>query len=735
MTTRTILLTFAATVAPLYAQQPAAPAPQPAAQVFTALATPAAPAAAATPEQRAAVFSALALLPQDISDFTVLTQVGSNLKKLAGSGKCPELTPEDLPAELLALDNIALASTPATPATYALLQHALVSFFSVGSTLQLADGWAAEARGELRDAIIEGLILRADAAASVPEGSADSAHLPTGYGIITCEPGKEAMLSLCREQMLTDLRDSGRPGISPAEGAEGFTGVRVNVAEAFKGELEAATANMAPPRREMLLAELAKRPVYLLTRLQGNALAVALCEDPQSPRLAPSPADSLLATDKVAACDATLGKGMIACSVTSPALVNMANAVNAQPTLNLAAGLGAAFTQLGAQEPANKPAYDRAAAAMGFLSAEMQKLIRPVTHPSTLQMWCDGDLHLVLTGDAQDCSYRPGTLRLAAVADAPATSFYSEMTPMETGITPPDSKALLDAAFNVAEGFALTLAEEKRGQAEAAVQMARAFMPELQSLAAAGCTIGSGLDGQVAFVLDSVHAPLPSISGAAGLDAETPRFALFAGVKDRSKLAQGWEGILASAGQAAGKLGMAPEVVRMLPIRSHTVENAASYSLALPFFTENASPSLAITDTGLAIGSSANLTTRLALSATGSTPFTGAVFALKFKPLARTLRSLATALDHDAEEAKPAAESDVRLEKEKNSVCIATVGTPEGPARILLSTSLDEVEDEADGLSMAASIAERAATIAEGVYGTATTENGLQTLHVQVKMK
>ncbi len=731
MTTRTILLTLAASVAPLYAQQPASPA----AELFTAMAAPASPAAAATAEQRAQVFNALALLPQDIASFAVLTNVSGNLQALAESRAFPEFDAGDIPAELRALDNMALAGATATPATYALLEHALVSLNSVGSSVALAEDWAGSAREGLGDAIIEELLLRADASAALPEGATEGVRIPVSYAIITSAPGEEAVLQEAAELLLSGLHDDCRPGVSGVDNANGFSGIRVELTETFRSELEDATKDMAPRRKAELLEELAKHPLYILVRRQGNALILALCEDPQELKLAATPSDSLLATDKLAACDANLGKRMLAAARVSPELASISNKVNAQPTFSLASGVSAVFSRLAEQEPANKEAYGKAAAAVTFLSAELQKLTRPVTQPTTVQLWSDSNLHLTATSDALGCSYEPGKLRLAAMAAAPKTSLYAESTPMKLGLTPPDGQALLDAAFALAEGVALTLNGEEQAQSAAAITMGKAFLPELQCMAAASSTICSGLDGQVAFIMDSAMATLPAVGGAQpGTQAEAPRFALYAGVTDRSKLGSGWESLLACAGQAAQKLGVPAELVSMLPISSRQEGAAMSYSLSLPFFTQDAVPGVAVTDSGLTLGSSVNLTTQVANSATGTTPFAGAAFALRFEPLSKTLRSLATALDHDAQEAEPASNCDVRLEKENGRPAAVIPGT-NGPTSIFLCSRTADREDAAEQLSTAAAIFEFASTIADGLYGTATTENGLHTLHVEIKLK
>ncbi len=733
MTTRTILLTLALSVAPLYAQQP----PPPAAEVFPALVAPLPQETTATPEQRAAVFNSLALLSPEVSDFAVLTRVGDNLLHLAESGKLPEFDAGDLPAELLALDNITLATTPATPATYALLRHALVSLGTVGSSLELAEEWASDARSELSDAIIESLILHADTTSALPEDTAGGTHLPASYIILTTKPGEEALLQECKAHLLSGLQEEGHPGVTPINEENGFSGIRLNVVETYREELEEATQNMAPRRKAQLLDELARHPLCILTRRQGNALIVALCENPQELKLAGTPAESLLSTDKLAACDAHLAQGMIAAACISPELAAIGNAANSQPSIQLVNGISSVFTRLAEQEPANAQAYSKAAAALSFMGSELQKLTRPITRPTFMQLWCDGNLHLTATGDAQGCSYRAGRLSLTSMADAPMTSFYAESTPMELGITPPSSGELLEAAFSAAEGFALTLADEDRAQAEAVLTTAKAFTPEMRSLAAAASTTAEGLDGHVALVVDATHGMLPPISESTPeqTEANIPRFSLYAGVKDRSKLAQGWEALLAAAGQVAAKFGAPPEIVGLLPISSQTVGGIVNYSLALPISTAETIPSLAVSDTGMAFGTSSQLNLKVMESATGTLPFEGCAFALKFAPLAKTLRSLATAIDPNPEEAEPVATSKVRLENHNDTLTVALIGGEDGPTSTFVAAQRSQVQETADQLSTAAAIFEHAAAIADGVYGTSTIKDGQYNLHLEVKMK
>ncbi len=749
MNTRITLMLMAATVAPLCAQQPATP-PAHAAQPFTALAAPAT-AAPATPEQRAAVFGSLALLPQDISDFLVLPNIGGNLLRLAESGRIPTLPADEAPAELMAIDNLAIATTPATPGTYALLEKALSTLYFMGMGADIIGDWEASARDGLAELIhkeMEQALLRDMGVTR--EGGLDlgdqPTHIPASYAILTVKPGQEAMLEQWHAAILANLQGSEEEFISAVNDVNGFSGVRLDLAKLREMTQEAETEpDLNDPEQlaeEALKNELGKHTLCVLTRLQGNALILAVCEDPQELKLAATPAESLLATDKVACCDANLDKGMIGASLASPALSELYKTCSSGAMLKLAPVATAIFTKLAEADAANKPAYEQAAAAATFLGNELRNLNPAITRPTTTQVWFDGKLHIRSTADAQGASYLPGTLRLATMAEAPATALYMESTPVKLATPLPDIKVLMEAALDVAHGVSLTLHETEKTQAAGGIATVQAFMPELQSLAAASATIGSGLDGQFAFVLDSAHGPMPAFAGAEqGAQADVPRLALYAGVSDRSKLGEGWEGIITTAGQVAAKLGGDPAAVSMLPIVPSQQGAVTSYSVALPFFTPDCVPNLSLTDKGLALGSSSLLNAQLVESATGTTPFEGCAISFRFAPLGRSLRSLSTALDPKPEEAKPVAEFPDEnckdCEQSDELICEDCMKqlVEQAQAEAAAEAARTPQEKAADDLADAAEFFENAATIVEGIRATSTVEDGQHILNIEVNFK
>ncbi len=727
---RSLLLITAASAAPLLAQQPRLP--EPAVQVFSALAAPTA-AAQASAEERAAVFSALALLPQDVSSAYVLCDVGGNIQRLAKHSILLDLRTDEVPAELLAIDNIAFAASAASPATCAFLAALMDKIRTRDAVESMAGAWKNEARAELADTIVQALTEGAMAAAGQLSMSEQALGMPVGYAVVTTKPGAEQALQALYAIALAHLEQAQQPWISRVENENGFCGIRLDLGKKHEQNLAEGIV-VDSPEEQVFAAEMARHKVCILLRIQGNALILAVCEDPQQVQLADTPAQSVLATELMADCDSRLNKGLVMAAHLSPEMEALSQ--GSANISHLAEGMRAVFRKLAEVDAAHKESYDKAGAAVEPLSHALQALSSASSHPTDVQVWSDGNLHLAATADARGSSYRPGVLRLAALADAPKTAFYAECTPVQRGFSLPGKAALPAAALALAEGVALTLHENRGKQLREGLAAAATIKPELKGIASAALAIGRGLDGQLALVLDSAHGPLPPIAEAPHApEADIPRLALYAGVSNRSQLLSGWESMKAATRAAAAKLGHNTGAFGMLPLVPTHEGQTTRYQLALPIFTMDTAPSLALSDTGLAVGSSANLTRQMLTSATGTIDFAGAVFAFRLTPLARSLRSLATALDTTPEEAEPAADSKVRLEHGDKGIPSEVLNSEEGPVVAHVSTRLAGQQRLADRLSHAAAILEQASAVARSVYGTSTVEGDKHRIRIDVQLK
>ncbi len=641
-------------------------------------------------EKRAAVFSALALLPANISDFTAVADIGGNMLRLAESGVLPEFTREDLDEKLLALDSAALAATAANPATYALMVKVLknVTACSLTTLSELHGGLDTEAGEAFRESVrteaLKAMGITRGADGLMGDADWKNARIPASYAVITAKPGKEAVLDELYSKLLADLQECDKEGESPVNDVNGFSGIRIDLSKA------PATGDTDEELQAFIRSQLVGRNAYVLARRQGNALILALCEDPQDIRLATSPADSVLATDLLNPCDANLSKGMIAAVHISKELEEVSRANGIDSILALAPTISKAFASLSEQDAANAATFTKAARGMEFLGKQLGQISRPGAHPMDMQLWCDEGLHCVATADAQGGRYLPGKLRHAAVGNAPSTIFYAESTPSEMDITIAPAEEWLDALQAVAEGFALTLPAEGQREILPTVAMAQMFRPEALALCKALSTINDGLKGDGAIIVDSTPAALPSFfNSTSSATAEMPRLSLYYGVSDRSKLAQGWDAILDTAGQLATKLGSDPTIINMLPIVPTPVGKAMSYKIALPFFTPDFVPNLVVSDEALAIGTSDKLNARLVESATGNSDFAGCVFSFKPAALSKCLMSLAQATQSR--------------------------------------------QGEPSDLLVPAAASKMAADVVEEIRGTSTIENGVHTFRIDVK--
>ncbi len=618
---------MATTVAPLYAQDQPATAP-----TGTAVETP----TATVSNQSAAKLGALALLPKDAANFLVLPDVGGNLARMGGG--C------GIPAELQAIDVIALADTAASGSSLA----ATAKFLSFICGTELAshffDDWAKgaseAARGVLKQAQ-DPRFLDQKLIAAIKD-FVPSVKVTPQYVVVTCKPGSENVLEGAYKHAVERLAEEASLPDDPLDKVEvnGFTGVRLDLAKALKdeeGEVNAA-----------LRETLDGRGLYVMLRLQGNALVGVLCENPEEISLAATPADSLQASDAVAEAAPALEKNLLALLRVSPELQAVSNAsTSAKTAQELASAISGIFDQLAEKDAAHQPAYAKASAGVKALAAQYAALLPDISQPATLQIWSDENLHAVFTCDAMGVSYKTAPLKHAALADAPDTCLYVESTPLDLGATQlPSCKVALSAALDVAKGMAETFDGPGREGALFSLQGVERFLPELNSLASATGTIASGLDGSWTVLMDSVPGPLP-FGGDAKATVNIPRLSIAAGVADRSKLGDGWNALVKTAGQVIGKLGGDPACVGMLPIVPANAGAATTYKVALPFFTPDFVPSLAVSDSTLAIGTSDKLNAQLATTATGSATFAGTVCTIRFEPLAKCLGSLADAMEPD----------------------------------------------------------------------------------------
>lgn len=238
-------------------------------------------------------------------------------------------------------------------------------------------------------------------------------------------------------------------------------------------------------------ADLAKREAYMLFAIQGNKLLVSVCTDPAKEiKIAKTPQESILATDKVAFADARLDK--------NPDILFFIDK-------SFSDALPAVLNRLDlSQGTLNQIKLMQAAPISGL-------------------MWQDKGIHLELAY-GQDKSFDPArTLKLASMADQPSTILYTE-------------------SINTKEAINASLAEIGNTIQELAKSM---DIPAINSFWHGIETSAGGLDGDSALIIDNQgRLPAELMPGSDIEKLEVPRMAAYFGISNKATITAGWEEIL-----------------------------------------------------------------------------------------------------------------------------------------------------------------------------------------------
>ena len=647
MNMRTTFMLMAATVvAPPCAQQPT----ESAADVFRGLAAPQTAAAPSTADQRAAAFPMLKTIPADVDAFCAFTHLGEHLARIQRSGRLEELTgsPVEIPEAFLNLEGFSLALGKGSSASLEAVSPLLTFLSSASQTESVSWLWAKMAKSSLSE-----IIYSTSRDTLARQGREAEAQMPEVlvhpiYAVVSFRP-TETMVKDWGNSLISMLQgfagqgEEGEPG--SAEGREvesveinGMSGIRV------KGSALVSQEPSGEPS-DALRKNIAERTFYVLMKVDATSITTVICERPEEIRLAATPKESILASDLMAPTDAH--PGLISVGYANPEFVRWNSSFSMDSYVDTAECFRSVFEKLGEAEPASQEAFRKAAAAITFALGSWEKMSQLTPgKPTFMQCWAEADAIEAesITPMVQGVSYGPTRLRLASMADAPDTIFYAEGGGVQRKEPLPSLMECLNGALDVVHGTLLTLPEEAQDEYSSSWQMAMSFLPECRGLASALQVIGSGLTGSGAVVVDAGGSLPASLGGIPGNKIAIPRLSFCADVSDRARLQEGWRQILSVAGNIATKLGQDPAVVGMLPIMPANAGNAVSYSVALPFFTEDMVPNATVSDTSLALGTSSKLNERVVNSATGNMDFVGAVFSFNPAPLASTLRGIADSL-------------------------------------------------------------------------------------------
>lgn len=742
MNMRTTLMLMAATVAPLYAQQSTAPV----AQVYTDMATPATT-ATATPTQRAAAYPALALIPTDVESVVTINDLAGIVNSAA------QLGGEQAPAELMVLDSLAIATGKGTADAIKAAIPMLACKTGIDGKMEPLPqiDWGHYAKAPMA-AIISQLAdnyVKATKEAALKNIS--DTKLPPIYVVLTGKPQSEATLAeyypMILEALTSDIEPDSKEELRTPVDVNGFSGIKLDIRGEsfidpdyeFDDEKDTYVLKELSEEQKILSAAIDKRSdVYVVLRQQGNAIIGVIAENPDDIKLPATAEESILNTPGVQAADANLDKSPVMLSYTAPAMLQNIAEIQYTPHVQIAQLVADTFTAMAAAATdAEKATFEAAAGSVNMLLTAAKSLLIPTGNvPDLCQIWKgENSIELQYTGNSQGISYAPGKLSLTAQADKPDTIFYAEQTPATIAAIPTCTD-IIDAVVNAYNGYCASIKDEYKVGLEEQ-EAALAFLPECKELCNIFGSIGSGLGNSSAIVIDSAGSMPAILGGAPGNTTKIPRISFYSGVTDRTKLSDGWQSLLNFAAGVATKLGSDPTVVQMLPIVPTPVGNATSYSVALPWFTPDMVPNLTVSDTALAAGSSSVYNAELVTSATGNMDFAGAVFSLKFEPLAKTIRGIANELNAAAKAAAEPLRLGVEGEAEEEEIETddEEYYSEEEEEFIAESDEEPSLQDSHDEIETAAQVLETIATVIDRVDGTITTTGDSQTIRVRVNLK
>lgn len=374
---------------------------------------PAAPAAVTAPaadsllQQRAAAHPALAAIPADAEFVLSIDNIGTAAEGLAKLGL---LDASDV--ELARQPKgISLALSPQFVSQFADLIPLYADFNAM--SIQLAKDISAESDTEELESQVEAIQSQITGKLAAAVKKIDK--VGPVYAVLSMDSQYNADLAASYDQVLQEFK-----------GSESVEYVEINGLKGFK-----LTAQIPDSDEELkeLAAALNGRSIYILSKLVGDTLVIGLAENPEDIRPAATPAESILATDKLAKGDKALGQRSYLSCYSGANLVNTLMKMNKiGPTLD---GLWQAIqaTYLKRLKPETAAACAR---GVEMVMTELKKLDKSqaAKHPAFSHLWQDDSaIHFELEEDACGYSYEPAK-SLGSGLDTKDAPFYLEASPM-----------------------------------------------------------------------------------------------------------------------------------------------------------------------------------------------------------------------------------------------------------------------------------------------------------------
>lgn len=591
-------------------------------------------------QQDADIRSSLAMLPQDTEAYMALGNLPA-YAKLAGM-------PEEALGEASVVESAALGFGAGSAE---MLRKALPLYRVLAmsdSLSQLASDWADAAQAQAAAAIKNQERQQTQEGNDQMIAAVASWRTAPVYAVVTVREEGRGMLSAMQQELLKALTEA--DGAEAVEQGE-WKGARFRI-PAEEVQRSSEEMELTALQKMKLEGALSKLSLEVLVTVRDRSLVVALCSEPSDLRLASTPSDSVLGTDKAAFLKQQ--HNPLAGSYLPADLINAGRELNLQTMKGLAGFATGVFKTLGAESADPDAAkYQEAVTAVASLLAQTEMQSPAADAPSTLLLWEDGDLHLDIVGDANGARFSAAESVSLPMNEK---TFFSFTCDPIVGTPTCDGGALLSACETLANGVTATLRPEARMQVQGLMEQYHLFDSEREMLGSALQAWKTAFSGRVSMVADAAGSvPASLFGGSPAQMVSVPRVSIAAGVAERADIEKGRALFMQAVEQGMTKMGMPKEQLGALPMAESASGSATLYSLALPMCCPGFSPTVGVSDKTWSLSSSAESAAALAGGTVIPAAAEGqATFCFMPKPVAELLNE-AAALDPQNEDLAEAA--------------------------------------------------------------------------------
>lgn len=439
-----------------------------------------------------------------------------------------------------------------------------------------------------------------------------------------------------------------------------FQGMQISgakISAMMQESRESMAKTLEPVVLDKLFAAIAKKNLVMLSGTLGDYAVLFIGSSVDDLKFAPSPTESLVASEALAFCDAYASKDLAAviCGQKA-AMAQLAKAAGG--LADMAAGLRDGLSgSAGLGDTRDLEALLR-------MVGERESALRQLSSYEAVGIaaFFDQGLKIESYGGTDNGAIDwkvPN--KLAALGDADDVVMFANMT--TEAAYDEKAHAYLEALMETSYALAMKVAEfpVKDPQMAQFTQMAKMFDTQFRPDAVAlwdafSGDFGGALGKERACVVD-LNGAVPALPGLPSNvvdQGKFPRISIVAPVADRAKLAASWQTMNTSITAILAKISeMTGQQIPMQKPISSDKNGFTTWFFALPFFSDDFIPSVTVGDKWFAASTSKNQALDLVNKAAKNADApTGLCFTLNFKALQKFSRETFKLLGEDAQGAK-----------------------------------------------------------------------------------